>query len=163
MTTFVERLQQATRHESAVLDALRRRGWTAELFGQGQLSEGVRNLLRRTRSPVRWMPDIVACRQFPSKTLVVFVDAKSGERWRDTGNHDIEVAAVNAALAFHEFSECPVYYVFADYGVLSPAQIIELGTPGSWRGSGSGTPFLLVPVASCYPFDAAFGAIAGAA
>ena len=54
--SFDQRIREAHQFERTVLDALRVRGWTAELFGQGQLSEDVRAILRQVETPVRWLP-----------------------------------------------------------------------------------------------------------
>jgi hypothetical protein len=159
MRTFLERMASASEFELTVLDALRDRGWSAERFGQGQLGENLRDHLRKVDTPVRWMPDIIAAKPFAARTIVVFIDAKAGQRYRDTGNHDLEVSALESAERWIEYSSdaCPHYFVFQDWGVTTPAVVRELGWRGSWRGFGSGTPFLLFPVTACRPFDAIFG------
>jgi hypothetical protein len=54
--SFDQRIREAHEFERTVLGALRVRGWTAELFGQGQLSEDVWAILRQVETPVRWLP-----------------------------------------------------------------------------------------------------------
>lgn len=157
--TFTKRLAVARKHEDRVLASLLLRGWAAEPFGQGQLTPDMREHLRKLDTSVRWMPDIIAAKRFAARTVVVFVDAKAGERYRDTGNHDIEVAALVAAEKWIQLASdaCPYYFVFDDGGVLTPAVARELGSPGPYRGNGSGTPFLLIPTSACSPFDGVFG------
>lgn len=154
---FMRRLDQAQEFEQKVIAELIARGWQAEGFGQGQLSEEMRDVIRRVNTPVRYMPDIIACKRFPARTLLVFIDAKAGDKWRETGNHDVETAALDAAEKWVALSECPYYFVFPDGGVLEPPALRELGQPGRFRGIGSGTPFLLVPRSACTRFNAIFG------
>ena len=77
--SFTQRMREARKFERTVVDALRVHGWIAEPFGQGQLSESVRAILRQVKTPARWMPDIIGCKRYPVRTLTVFVDAKAGE------------------------------------------------------------------------------------
>lgn len=151
------RLERAQEFEQKVVAALVERDWQAEGFGQGQLSEDMREVIRRVNTPVRYMPDIIACKRLVTGTRLVFVDAKAGDRWKDTGKHDVETAALDAAEKWVTLSECPYFFVFGDGGVLTPDVLRELGQPGTFRGVGSGTPFLLVPRAACTPFGAIFG------
>lgn len=157
--SFAKRLADAKKHEDRVRASLLLRGWAAEPFGQGQLTVDMRNYLRDVKTSVRWMPDLVAAKRFAARTLVIFVDAKAGERYQSTGNHDIEIAALDAAEKWIQLAgdECPYYFVFDDGSVLTPSVAREMSTPGTFHGNGSGTPFVLVPVSACTPFDAIFG------
>jgi hypothetical protein len=157
--SFDQRIRKAHEFECTVLDALRVRGWTAELFGQGQLFEDVRAILRQVKTPVRWMADIIGCKKFAARTLTVFVDAKAGELWRRTNKHDVEQSAAESAHRWAEFSNCPVYFVFTDWSVTIPATVLELDERGPDYGNGSGMPFLLVPRIACTTFDAIFGPV----
>src|SRR5262249_21810206 len=157
--SFELRIRKATQFERRVLDALRARGWTAELFGQGQLPEDVRAHLRQVDTPVRWMPDIIACKEYPVRALTVFVDAKAGERWRQTNKHAVEQSAAESANRWKEFSNCDTYFVFTDWSVTIHSTVLELDERGPDYGNGSGTPFLLVPRVACTPFDAVFGPV----
>lgn len=154
---FMRRLDLAQEFERKVIAELVSRDWQAEGFGQGQLSEEMREVIRRVNTPVRYMPDIIACKRFTGKTLLIFIDAKAGEKWRETGKHDVETAALDAAEKWVALSDCPYYFVFPDGGVLTPAVLRELGEPGRFRGVGSGTPFLLVPRTVCTHFNTVFG------
>ena len=157
--SFQARLIDAKLHEERVRDRLIARGWHAELFGQGQLSDETRAHLREVDTAVRWMPDIIASKRFAARTIVVFIDAKAGERYKKTGNHDVEVAALISAEKWIELSgeACPYYFVYDDGGVATPDRIRETGKPGPNYGNGSGTPYLIFPALVCRPFDAMFG------
>jgi hypothetical protein len=155
--TVWKRLEGALVFERQVLDALLRRGWSAEPFGQGQMSNAIHDLIRGIPTHARWMPDIIAAKKFAARTMLIFVDAKSGERWRETGRHDIETAAVEAADAWADYSQSPTYFVFPDGGVTTPERVKAMAMPGKFRGNGSGTPFVLLDTRICEPFDAIFG------
>lgn len=157
ITGFAGRLAAAIAFEDKVVAALTERGWLAERFGQGQLSEEMRSMIRSVETAVRWMPDIIAARRFEALTKLVFVDAKAGERWRDTGNHDIEAAALIGAELWRDYSGCETYFVFSDGGVVTPATFREFCEPGRYRGNGSGTPFYVARRFICQRFDAVFG------
>lgn len=163
MSGFQERLADAMRHEDAVIEALKSRDFLADRFGQGQLPEHQRDHLRLYRdqgkypTPVRWMPDIIASKKFANRSIVIFVDAKAGNRYEQTGRHDLEIAAIESAMGWAMYSRCPAYFVFQDFRVATPEDVLEHGQQGQFRGSGSGTPFLLIPVDVCRPFDDVFG------
>lgn len=154
---FERRLEVATAFEEKVAAALVDRGWRAERFGQGQLSEEMREIIRRVNTPSRYMPDVIAAKQFSARTRLVFVDAKAGEKYRETGKHDIEAAALEGAEMWEAYSRCEVYFVFTNGDTITPKVFRELAEPGRYRGVGSGTPFLLVPRTVCERFDTVFG------
>lgn len=161
--SFQQRMDVARAHEERVLGWLGDRGWYAEFFGQGQLTPRMRDYLRDVDTAVRWMPDIIASRRLAARTLVAFFDAKAGERYKQTGNHDIEVAALDAAEKWIDLSgdRCPYYFVFDDGGVVTPERIRQTGKPGPYYGRGSGTPFLVFPTRTCMPIDI-LGPVTGA-
>jgi hypothetical protein len=154
---FERRLEVATAFEEKVAAALVDRGWRAERFGQGQLSEEMREIIRRVNTPTRYMPDVIAAKQASARTRLVFVDAKAGEKWRETGKHDIEAAALDGAELWESYSRCEVFFVFTNGDTITPKVFRELAEPGRYRGVGSGTPFLLVPRVACERFDDVFG------
>jgi hypothetical protein len=142
-------------HERWVLSELQRLGWQAAPFGQALLPQHIRDGLREChtlagrKTPTRWMPDIIALRP----PLLRFIDAKAGDRWRDTGNHDIEQDALQAALRWSDALTADVWFIFSD-GSGSTARAISLYPgihPGPFHGNGSGTDFWLVPRAVCQP------------
>lgn len=154
---FVRRLEVATAFEEKVIAALVERDWRAEKFGQGQLSEEMRDIIKRVNTRVRYMPDVIAARTFTARTRLIFVDAKAGDKWRETGNHDIETAALEGAEKWEQYSECPMYFVFTSGDTITPADFRSLATTGRFKGVGSGTPFMLAPRTACSGFDAVFG------
>jgi hypothetical protein len=159
-SSFERRMERAVAFECAVRDAITERGWYAEPFGQAQLTSGMRDALRLVQPStlVRWMPDIIAAKNFGGRQRVIYVDAKAGDKWRTTGRHDFEVNAVESAHRWVEYSNCPTYFVCSDWSVFTPDIVREVGQLGSYRGSGSGTPFLLVRAAAGMRFDALFPA-----
>lgn len=157
MNGFARRLEVATAFEERVVAALIERDWRAERFGQGQLSTEMRDIIRRVKTPVRYMPDIIAAKRFSAHTRLVFVDAKAGDRWKDTGKHDIETAALDGADLWQQYSGCDTYFVFSNGDTITPQTFRELAAPGTFRGSGSGTPFMLATRAACSRFDDVFG------
>lgn len=148
--TFDDRIVMARAFEWAVQCRLEELGWTACEWGQGLLSPEMRDALRATSSLVRWTPDILAVRG----DAVRWVDAKSGLRYQDTGNHDIETKSLDAAEAARGIAS--VLFVFPDWRVATPVLVRERGWPGPYRGNGSGTPFVLVRATDCSPFDEVF-------
>lgn len=159
MTTFDSRMEAGKKHEWDVLQALIRRSWDAEFFGQALLSDRMRSYLKTVKTGVRWMPDIVAARNINGRNIVTFVDAKAGERYKDTGNHDIETAALEAAEKWIELSNnnCPYFFVFADWTLATPGDVRDSCWDGPYVGNGSGTPFKLFPCSKTRPFDEVFG------
>lgn len=153
---FSDRLADGLMLERRVIEQLGQRGWLAEPFGQGLLSPAMRRRLRRTKSPARWLPDIVAARRLPnSRTELIFIDTKRGRD--DTDLHAVEVAALAAAESWSEFSRCPFWFVLGDQlDVIAPDAVRATSRPGPDRGHGSGTPYVLVPQAACRTF-AIFG------
>lgn len=157
-SSFRKRIEDAQKHEQDVINALLARDWFAEPFGQAMLSEQMRDHLRRVETSVRWMPDIIAAKNIAGKEHIVFIDAKAGERYKETGNHDIENAALESAKRWIKLSgDCPYFFVFGDGGVATPDDVLENGWDGTFRGSGSGTPFKLFPSDICRQFDTVFG------
>lgn len=154
-------MQIGRQHEHRVLQVLRDRGWDAEVFGQSLLSDDMSNTLRRVDSPVRWMPDIIAGKNIGGRQRIVYVEAKGGRRYRDTGNHDLEIASLDAAEKWVSFAgdHCPVFFIFDDLGVTTPADVRDHCRQGTYRGNGSGTPFVLFPTTICRPIDTVFGQV----
>lgn len=93
------------------------------------------------------------------ETAVRLIDAKTGERWIKTGNHDVEKAALDAAELWEQTFGVPVYFVFTDWSVATVEMLrsIEL-RDGPRYGNGSGTPYWLFAATVCVPFDALFSA-----
>lgn len=149
MSSFNERFDPAREWEQKLRDKLRERGWKADLFGQGQLSDEWRHLLRgyadsyQRPALVRWMPDIITIVPTDLNTLA-FIDAKTGTG--NTGNYSVEINAHQAAKAFEDVFHVRVLFVWEDGGVLTTDDI-EMRHCKRHDGDGtrgSGTPFYLV-------------------
>lgn len=141
----------AVAHERATCELIRGCGWRCEPFGQALLSSEMRDALRRTKSPIRWIPDLIAS----NLEIVMLVDAKSETR-HDTPNFSIEKAAHDAHLRWWAIMGVPVLYVWADFRV-QWANDLHPTITGPWHGYGSGTPYWLIPKAKQLPFDSVFG------
>src|SRR5713101_7182933 len=101
-------------HEKWVLEQLNERpGTQAFPFGQALLSDDARGALKEcetvagAKTPVRWMPDLLVIHT-PS---VMFVDAKAGEKWKETQNHVIEQDALQAALRWCDTLLTEVWFI----------------------------------------------------
>jgi hypothetical protein len=101
--------------------------------------------------PFRWLPDLLATRP----PHAYFIDAKSSETWRQTGNHALERNALAAALNWTAIWEMDVWYIFTDGSGTTARQLAKPSAKwhGPQRGNGSGTPFWLFPVSLTTPWE----------
>lgn len=149
MSNFHTRMANARKWEVELCQRLRDRGWVADLFGQGQLTEYWRTMLTGYRDSygrptlVRWMPDIIAAREGDPASLA-FIDAKTG--MASTGNYSVEINAHQAARAFENLLYIPVFFVWEDGGVLSTHTIENrrFNRHDGGNTNGSGTAFYLI-------------------
>jgi hypothetical protein len=168
-------MAQAARHERQVAERIRVLGHTVEPFGQGLLRPDVRDYLTQTNSLLRWLPDLAVL--IAAARVILLVDAKHCIS-SNTPNHSIEMRALLAA----RMTELPVWYVCDEFRALSLVDVVDDGgivrpcCPDCWarfhrnpdslpklcpeharrRGSGSGTPYVLVSKAMCRPLDRVF-------
>lgn len=156
---FTTRLKTATAFEDQVADRFNATGWQAFRFGQSQLPEECRSLLIRyedgARRPclIRWMPDVIAFRVYPRRTYVALLDAKvCGDR----PNYAVEMSAAETATVFTDQLYTPTFFVFDDWRVMTPREVIQRGRPGPSRNNGSGTPYYLIEKGFSKPFDEVF-------
>lgn len=150
------RKQLAEAHEECVKDMVRQAGWVCDNWGQGMLTDDLRAALRPTKSPLRWAPDLLAVRG----QTVTFIDAKSEIR-QDTPNFSIERRAFASHFSWWVGNSVHFIYVWDDFRCSHIKDINALLNAGHvhtgiYQGSGSGTPFLLVPKASTRSFDSVF-------
>jgi hypothetical protein len=140
--------------EIEVSRALELRGWKTCHYGLGALPVWAADWLVHTASPLRWAPDMLAHRG----AVTYGVDAKGGTQHRATGNYDVETSAIFASLGF-EAGGFAIVFAFRDGRCIRPEAALDVGRPGIYRGSGSGDPFLLIPVDACQRFDDVFGEV----
>ncbi|WP_235488184.1 hypothetical protein [Streptomyces roseoverticillatus] len=76
-----------------------------------------------------------------------------------TRRHAVERSAVMAHLHLTAWTQLPVAYVFDDLGVLTPLDVLLSGRTGPLTAEGSGSPYILVPVARSLAFDEVFGTV----
>lgn len=150
---FAERKAIGDQLETRIADELIVRGWHVNEWGQGVLDEATRAALRRSDTPFRYTPDMVATRG----EQVVLIDCKARATSHQTGRHAIEKKSVSAHRVMHSWFDLPVYYVFEDHTVLTPEQVIQLGRPGQHSTVGSGAPYFLIGTGHSVPLDDVFG------
>lgn len=162
--TWADRIGIGEPFERHVSDEIWQRDWQVQKFGKGLLNGVVQDLLTRYRSPdgaetlSRWGPDMIAIRAFPDRVRAWLVDAKDGDKHKTTGNHDVEIRALEAAEAFTQAWGIPSLFVFGDMFTATPAVVRAHGTEGR-RPAAHRTRFLVFPKAVCTPFDDVFGAM----
>jgi hypothetical protein len=109
---------------------LRGKGWLVEPFGQSQLSPPMRQRLHAcydkdgNTMPLRWLPDLLAIGPAVLGQPVVWIDAKSGEKWRETGFHVIEKAALTASVLLSNALKIDIYFVFTDGSTISALELV---------------------------------------
>lgn len=147
------RLAVAKAHEHDVYDHLRGMGLDAvEFFGQGQLSEEFRFHLKKTRSALRWWPDMVAVQA----GMLWLVDAKTGRS--DTPHWSLEKAAHEAHQQFQKALSHPLIYVWDDFSCSYLDDLThEVIKQGVWNGHGSSTDYWLIPKGITRPLSDVFG------
>lgn len=149
--TWKERLAVGESLEVRVASALKRRGWAVDHWGQGILSPRVRDALAASRSRFGHFPDLVAAR----RGEVVTVDAKD-RMWSTPGNrYAVRRTCVSFGLQFLAAFDIPLYYVFGNFGVLTPS---EAQAYGSLAGRTAGGAYYLIPGGYGHRFDHVFGA-----
>jgi hypothetical protein len=109
-----------------IREALTALGWCVEPMGQGQFSATMQENLHNCwlpdgrPLPFRWLPDLLATRP----PHAYFIDAKSSETWRQTGNHAVEQNALVAALNWTAIWEMDVWYIFTDGSGTTARQLV---------------------------------------
>ncbi|MGW3255514.1 hypothetical protein ACWDCX_33830 [Streptomyces fungicidicus] len=137
--------------------ALRARGWTVHPCGQGTYPPAVREALRRTRSALRQFPDLIAARG----NDLITIDAKDRMPSTDTDRYAISTDTVNGGLLFTAaHAPTPLYYVFGDLKVLTPAEVVHYTAHALRHHSGA---FHLVHTERAHRFDDVFGSAGTAA
>jgi hypothetical protein len=131
---------------------LQARGWTVDSCGQGTFSPEIQEALSRGRSALRNFPDMIAARGME----LVAIDAKGRMPTTTTGRYSVSCRCVTAGLQFiGSHAPVPLYYVFADLRVLTPAEISSYQTIGKMHSSGE---YYLIEARHARPFDHVFGA-----
>jgi hypothetical protein len=163
--TYDDRVRPGQLHELAVMERLRQAGWIAEPFGQGQLSDPFRRLLKQFETTahqptlIRWLADIIAGREVGTdRSSVVLVDAKC---CNGRPNYAIELSAIETAEVFCNQLYTPTVYVFDDFHCLTPREARQRGRQGNdpAPGNGSGTPYVLIDKRWGHAFDEFFPAV----
>lgn len=136
--SFEKRLQQADRHELNVVTTINQyRNWKAFRFGQALLDVLARDLLKKTKSPIRWIPDILAL----SPPQILLIDAKAGRT--DTPNWTLEKSSHDAHKLIAQSLNVRVIYVWPDLSC-NDALTLHPTVSGTETSFGSGTPYWLI-------------------
>lgn len=147
---FAERKAAGDAHEFRVRQELELRGWTVDSYGQGILSGEVKRALGRTESLTRWDPEFIAA----CGSVIRYVDAKGSLRGAHTDQNFISRKAVAAHLKLAAERDIPVFYVFDDLGVLTPAEVMR---HAGVERLGNAAGYLAVPRKHSRSFDVVFG------
>jgi hypothetical protein len=150
MATWANRKAVGDEHERRVREELERRGWTVSDYGQGILAEAIRRALQRTESGTRWDTDFLAAQG----STVCGIDAKSAMRGEDAHVYTLSRKALRAGLRLWVERDLPVYYVFANLGVATPAEVMQFCRLASVGEAGGYVSF---PAGLPRPFDDVFG------
>lgn len=153
---FEARKDFADAHEQLVRAHVVDAGWVCEPWGQALLSPRLRDALRRTDCPARWSPDLLAVN---ADGLWLFIDAKAEMR-TDTEFFSLERAAYQSHEAWAKANGTlgSFVYVWDDLTCSYIEEVADNFKLGTFRGSGSGTSFVLVPKRIARSFDSVFGA-----
>lgn len=151
MTNWNERKAVGDAHEQRVAEELEARGWEVAPWGQGTLPPGIRTALSQSDSRWRHFPDLVAARDGD----VITVDAKDRMRSTQSDRYAVKRDCVSFGLQFLAAFGIPVFYVFGNLGVLSPAEVTSYGTVGPRVRGGA---YYLVSGRLARHFDDMFGA-----
>ncbi|MFD6187178.1 hypothetical protein [Streptomyces goshikiensis] len=157
MTSWQERKPVGDVHEQRVATALRQHGWTVQLCGQGTYPPTIQDALRRTRSALRQFPDLIAARG----SELITIDAKDRMPSTHSDRYAISTATLNAGLVFTAaHAPTPLYYVFGDMKVLTPAEVLHYAQHALRHHSGA---YHLVRTDRAHLFDQVFGGAAARA
>jgi hypothetical protein len=148
------RLKAGEQHEQRVAHELTVRGWAVHRCGQGTYPLPIQRALSRTESPLRQFPDLIAARG-PD---LVTIDAKTDLPSNTSGRYAVSRRCLLAGLQFLGlYAPIPLYYVFGDLTVLTPAEIMHYSCPSLRHPGGA---YHLVNTGHAHHFDEVFGAAA---
>ena len=151
MATWLERKGAGDRHEARVAAELEALRWTVHPCGQGTYPSAVQQALGRSQSALRYFPDLLAARG-PD---VIAVDCKARLGSANTGRFAISRACLRAGLMFLGTNEpMPLYYVFGDLTVLTPAEVMHYCSVSLRHPGGA---YYLVSTRYAHPFSEVFG------
>lgn len=159
MSDFRARFGTGSQWEQQLPAKLAAWGWQTTTFGQAQIPDGFRSVLRDYEdsygrpSLIRWLPDLLATRS----GQLCLIDAKTDRG--GTQNHAVELDALRVGKAIVDHMFTPVYYVWPNGDVLTP-RLVEQKVNRQLDGKnakGSHTTFLLVDKCWALKADRVFG------
>ncbi|MET7765709.1 hypothetical protein ABZS71_28195 [Streptomyces sp. NPDC005393] len=153
MANWPLRKEIGDQHEQRITQELEHRGWAVHPYGQGTYPAAIQNALRRTDSPLRQFPDLIAARG-PD---LITIDAKTRMPSTMTSRYAISRKCLLAGLQFlGMYAPVPLYYVFGDLTVLTPVEVMHYPSNASRHSSGS---YYLISTRRAHRFDDVFGSI----
>ncbi|MFD6876939.1 MULTISPECIES: hypothetical protein [unclassified Streptomyces] len=151
MTSWQKSKPVGDAHEQRVATALRQHGWTVQLCGQGTYPPTIQQALTHTRSALRQFPDLIAARG----SELITIDAKDRMPSTHSDRYAISTTTLNAGLIFTAaHAPTPLYYVFGDLKVLTPAEVLHYTDHALRHSSGA---YHLVSTHRAHAFDDVFG------
>ena len=99
---------------------------------------------------MRWDVDMVAAHG----STVCLIDAKNSMRGDDAFTYTISRKALRAGIRMVAELDLPLYYVFANLGVATPAEVMQFCRLASLGEAGG---YLSFPAGLPRPFDDVFG------
>lgn len=107
-------------HEKQVRRWLEERRVELIPYGQGSLPEEFAEMISRTKSRLRWLPDFL-CRWGRSLTAI---DAKGSMRGQNADVYRVNKRCVEAGMRWWLDMDIALYYVFPNQGARTPNEII---------------------------------------
>lgn len=151
---WMDRKTVGDAHEQRVREELERRSWNVAPYGQGVLPDPIRRALGRTESQMRWDPDLIAVQG----STAVLVEVKNTMHGEDAHTYHLSRKSLRAGLRIWVERDLPFYYVFANLGVATPAEVMQFCRLTTVSEAGS---YLAFPAGLPRPFDDVFGAPTG--
>lgn len=122
-----------------------------EQFGQTLLGPLARKALHKKETSIRWLPDYL----LKIGTEFVWVEAKMSAAVIRTGNHSCEDSSTATLKQLSdETGHAAIYAFWHENNVpkfMSMDTYLAHREPRNWLGSGSATPFHIVPCRYCQP------------
>jgi Holliday junction resolvase len=150
VASWQERKAVGDVHEQRVAAALQGCGWEVVAWGQATLPMPMRKAISNSQSPWRYFPDLIAVRGAD----LITIDAKDNMAGPNSPRYAIKKDCVQFGLEFFAVFKIPLFYVFGNLGVLTPAEILAY-LPNRSRPNGA---YFLIHAERTHPFDQAFGA-----
>lgn len=160
MTNFKQRKRAGDEFETLVQAKLTEMGWIVQPFGKTAFSRAFRNALKDIEpdAPERWMPDFLIVKE----NRIIVVDAKGGDRWKTSQNHDVEDASVKCMERYCTAFGREGIFIFSDWSCCTwqktrAGEFKPENRDGRYKGSGTAFWVLKNRLTFCKPLDVFLG------